>query len=90
MITLNEVTQRQDNANFNTYKRCDWAGTFDAMTDEEKAGLKERLDRLENIEENGDFDALCVKADGFSDSEYEEFSGMDLADELIILRGFFN
>jgi len=89
MRNLNEVTQRQDNDTFNNYRRSDWAGTFSEMTDEEKTGLKERLEQLEEIRENGDFDALAIKADGFSDEEYEEFSGMDLEDELMILRNFF-
>ena len=89
MRNLNEVTSRIDNTTFNQVKRANYEWLLDSMTDEEKTGLNERIEQLEEIRENGDFDALAVKADGFSEDEYEEFNGMDLEDELMILRNFF-
>lgn len=84
MTTLNEITRRQDNDTFNNYRMADWAGTVDEMTDEEKTGLKTRLEELEKMNDDGtDMDA---KADGFTDEEYEELNDMDLYDELMILR----
>lgn len=77
MTTLNEVTQRIDQTDFNTYKLADWAGTFKEMTDEEKDGLQERLVHLEEKAEAGE-------------DMMENFDGLDEFDEMMILRSLFS
>lgn len=84
MITLNEITRKQDNDTFNNYSQRDLRDTFEACTDEEKDGLRKRLAHLEELNANGD--DLAVKADGFTDDEYDDFNDQDLFDELLILR----
>ena len=47
MITLNDVTQRLDGTNFDTYRLKDLISSKEEMTEEEINGLKERLEYLE-------------------------------------------
>lgn len=79
MKTLNEYTQEQSGENFNM-----WSIANFQLTDSDKNELAERLAVLENTVD------LDVKADGFSDDEYDDFSDMDLSDELYKLRSLVN
>lgn len=54
MITLNEVTKRIDNSTFDTYRIKDLVLTVYEMTEDEKKGLIERLEYLENNDINDD------------------------------------
>jgi hypothetical protein len=88
MTTLNEITKKYDADTFNNYRTADLVATWEEITEEEKTGLRQRLEDLEKRNSGGE--DLDVKADGFTDEEYEEFNDQDLFNELLILRNIID